>query len=332
MLSDLEGGKVQVVVSVDLDRLLRTTRDLNTLIDHGAKVVTVDGEIDLASADGEFRATMLAGIARFESRRKAERQQRANEARASQGKWVGGRRPFGFEPDGTTVRPDEATAVRAGYQAVLSGLPLAAVARSWNEQGFTTGQTRQARSGHAGEPSPWQAHSVRAVLLNPRYIGRVRYKGEVMPTPAEWPAIVSEETFEATRSLLMNPARRTAGRAPTRLLTGIARCAVAGCGATVHSGGNSRPGVPTYRCSGSLGHIARKAEPVDDYVSRITVARLSRPDAAALMHRRDLPDVEQLRADATGLRGRLEAVAVDFADGTSPQRSCGPLRSESESD
>ncbi|WGH84785.1 recombinase family protein [Auritidibacter ignavus] len=61
MLKDANAGQFDIVVAVDIDRLLRSTKDLNTLIDHGLQVVTVDGEIDLATADGEFRATMLAG-------------------------------------------------------------------------------------------------------------------------------------------------------------------------------------------------------------------------------------------------------------------------------
>src|SRR5699024_9496570 len=55
MLKDADAGRFDIVVAVDIDRLLRSTKDLNTLIDHGLQVVTVDGEIDLATADGEFR-------------------------------------------------------------------------------------------------------------------------------------------------------------------------------------------------------------------------------------------------------------------------------------
>ena len=72
MLDDARAGRFSMVVAVDMDRLLRSTKDLNTLIDLGLRVVTVDGEIDLSTADGEFRATMLAALARFEARRKAE--------------------------------------------------------------------------------------------------------------------------------------------------------------------------------------------------------------------------------------------------------------------
>lgn len=315
MLDGVAAGEFDVIIATRLDRILRRVQDLGVLIDLDAKVVTVDGDIDLTSAFGEFQATLAAGLARFEVRRKSERQRDANAKRASEGKWVGGRRPFGFEADGVTVREHEADAIRRAYNDVVTGLSLAAVARNWNAAGFTTGQTRQARSGHAGEPSPWRASTVRRLLLNPRYAGRVRYKGEVQATPAVWPAIVEASTWEAVNAILTNPMRATPGRAPTYLLTGIARCGVAGCGATVHAGGNARRGVPGYRCSGSLGHFARMAEPIDDYVSQVIVARLSRPDARNLLHKPQTVDTGALTLEAAGLRARMDALAVDFADG-----------------
>ncbi|ALJ20310.1 recombinase family protein [Microbacterium sp. No. 7] len=307
--------RLDVVVAVDLDRIARSTRDLNTLIDHGLALVTVDGEIDLASADGELRASVLASVARFEVRRKSERQVRANSHRAAAGHWVGGRRPFGFEADGVTVRPAEADAVRQGFRDILTGIPLAAVARSWNEQGFVTGQQRQARSGHAGEPSPWTAQSVRLVLTNPRYVGLVRYRGEIMSTPAKWPAIVDDATYQGVQAILSDPSRRKPGRRPQALLTGLAVCGVAGCEATVHGGANTAQRLRTYRCRGSLGHISRKADPIDEFVEAVIVARLARPDARQLLAAPSTVDTTALHIEAVAIRERLAALAADFADG-----------------
>src|SRR5699024_9212131 len=53
MLDAARAGRFSMVVAVDMDRLLRSTKDLHTLIDLGLRVVTVDGEIDLSTADGE---------------------------------------------------------------------------------------------------------------------------------------------------------------------------------------------------------------------------------------------------------------------------------------
>lgn len=316
MLEAAKRGEFDVVVAVNLDRLLRTQRDLSALIDTGVKVTTLEGELDLASASGEMQASVLTSMARFETRRKSERQVRANEHRAAQGQWVGGRRPFGFEADGVTVREAEAEAIRQGYDDVLGGIALAAIARSWNARGLTTGQKRQARSGHAGEPSPWTGQNIRVVLTNPRYAGLVRYKGEIQTTPAQWPAIVDEGTFQAVQAILSDPSRRKPGRDVRALLSGLAVCGAPGCGAKVQAGGSGRPGIRGYRCSGSMGHFARMAVPVDEFVEELVVARLSRPDARDLLLAPRTADTAALHKESVGLRERLDALAVAFADGS----------------
>src|SRR5699024_1070569 len=108
MLDAAKRGEFDVIVAVDLDRLLRQTKDLVTLIETGAKVVTVDGEIDLSTADGELRATVMTGIARFEVRRKAERTKRANQQRRESGVPIVSNPILGFTPDGLEVVEDEA--------------------------------------------------------------------------------------------------------------------------------------------------------------------------------------------------------------------------------
>lgn len=300
MLNDT-GRAFDVVVAVDLDRLLRTTKDLNTLIDAGARVVTVDGEIDLSTADGEFRATMLAGIARFEVRRKAERQRRANEARVAQGRssTVPRQRPFGFEPDGITHRPDEVEAIREAYRALIGGSSLGAIARRWNEAGHRTSRGNE-----------WSPGAVSLVLASPRYWGRVTYHRQDAGS-AEWQPVVDESTWRTARALL---AVGRTGQAPygRTLLGGIARCGVCNNDMTVRGGSNN--GRRSYRCEGPVQHLSRKAEPVEELIESVVIARLSRPDAAFLFapHKEDLGP---LTTEAEQVRARLDALAVEFADG-----------------
>jgi site-specific DNA recombinase len=298
MLAD--AGQIDVVVAVNLDRLLRTQRDLVTLLDAGIRVVTLEGEIDLTTASGELQASVLTSMARFEARRKAERQVRANDHRARNGKVVRGRRPFGFEPDGVTVRPAEAAAVQAGYAAIAEGQTLAAVARSWNEAGLTTGQ------GGA-----WAHHNVRHVLLNPRYRGAVRRHGEIVHEGAEWPALVDAGLFREVEAILRDPARRRGAPQASRLLSGIALCGV--CREPVHAGGGARRGVANYRCSASTGHLARMAEPVDEHVRDVVCAFLQATKVGELLAQG--PEGDALATEADELRSRLDALALDYAEG-----------------
>lgn len=316
MLQAVESGGVQVVVAWDLTRLQRNRRDEVRLYElcqrKGAQLSLVNGaDLDFSTAAGRYVADSLGSVARLEIEMKSDRQQRAQIQAAEQGRRVGGRRPFGYEADGMTVRPDEAAAVAAAYDSVLFGVSLREVARSWNSQGFTTGQARW-KPGHEGEPSLWRPDSVRAVLRNPRNIAKRVHKGQIV-ADAQWPAIVTEERFEAVASMLKNRAR-TAQPSGRQLLSGLALCGV--CGATVHAGGAPRPGVRNYRCSASTGHFSRRAEPVEGYIESLIVGVLSRPDAVRLLEDDTRPDSKALRTEAMGIRERLDALAVDFAEDT----------------
>ncbi|WP_181728179.1 recombinase family protein [Glutamicibacter soli] len=217
MLEDLTAKKADVVVAVDLDRLLRSTRDLIAITDTGARVLTVDGEIDLTTADGEFRATMLAGIARFEVRRKGERQKRANEARAAKGIPGPGRRRYGYESDGITPREAEAQHVRRAFQHVADGGSLRSLLLWFLDNKI--------------DPAPgklWDQRRLRDMLLNPWYSGSMIHRGKVIPSEVIVP-IVAPELAEEVRAILSDPSRTTSpGPAPRHLLSHLLYCGECG--------------------------------------------------------------------------------------------------------
>ncbi|WP_350002559.1 recombinase family protein [Pseudarthrobacter sp. WHRI 8279] len=316
-LKAIAAGEADVLVAWSLDRLQRNRRDELRLYelcrDKGVLLSLVNGaDLDFSTAAGRFVADMLGSSARLEVEMKSDRHKRANAQAALAGRRTGGRRPFGYEPDGVTVREQEAAAVRDGYAALLAGVPIAGIAREWNSRGLVTGQTRYG-AAHKGEPSPWTRSSVKDVLTNPRYMGKRAHKGEIV-ADAVWPALVEEGTWLAVQDVLKDPARRrTAPRSETYLLSGLAFCGV--CGGGIHGAGNTRPGVRGYRCKATTGHVSRMAEPVEDYVSQVIVARLSRPDAARLLRTGTGPDIEGMRTQAMALRERLDGLAVEFADG-----------------
>ncbi|WP_298860819.1 recombinase family protein [uncultured Microbacterium sp.] len=297
MLAAADG--LDVVIGVDLDRVVRSTRDLNTLIDHGLMLVTLDGEIDLTTADGEFRASMLASIARFEVRRKGERQSRANAQRAAKGGVPKGTRLKGYTTEGDVV-PDEADMVRALFDGFSTGLTLRSLSRQ-----------------HGITPS-----SVRTILTNPRYAGRRVYKGEVVGV-GDWEALVSGELFDSVNRRLADPARqtnRTGSTARKHLGTSLFRCGECARVLTVQPG-DPAPDGPTVRTAGSGGRYAcpvcrlnRSLEAVDDFVLRLARARLADPAFLAAL----APDVDtdHLRTEQAALTDRKATLAGLVADGT----------------
>lgn len=316
MLTAISAGDADVVIAWSLDRLQRNRRDELRLYEAckaaGASLSLVNGpDIDFKTATGRYLADNLGSLARLEVELKSDRQVRQQEQAAAKGQRVGGRRPFGYDDDGVTVRQDEAAAIRRAYEALLAGVPLAAIAREWNAAGLRSGQVRWRRDSK-GQPSAWRPDTVRMVLSNPRNAGKRAYKGVVV-ADAVWPALVPEETWRAAVALMADPNRYAGGGPHLRaMLTGIALCGV--CGGKIHAGGG-RPGVRGYRCGAASGHVARMAEPVEAFVSAVVMERLSRPDAAALLQDQRSPDLDALRSQAVALRSRLDSLAIDFSDG-----------------
>ena len=127
-----------------------------------------------------------------------------------------------------------------------------------------------------------------------------------------------EETWRAVRGILEDPARKPP-RGVKTLLGGLALCP---CGNVV-TGMPSHTGHHIYRCTPATrnrsypgGHVARQAEPVETFIEKLVVARLSRPDAADLVAAEDSGvDVAALREEAAAIRANLEEMASDRALG-----------------
>ncbi|MCD4525228.1 recombinase family protein [Nocardioides sp. cx-173] len=304
MLEAIERGDAQVLVAWHVDRLTRKLTDLEHLIEvtqrTGLRIVTVTGDIDLSNDAGRLVGRILASVARGEVERKGARQKRAQQQAAEQGRPAGGRRAFGYGSDGETIIDDEAALVRDAYSDLLAGASLKGIARKWNELGVTT---------TAG--NPWRHDNVRSMLKNPRYAGLRAYKGQVVG-PATWKALVDEETHEAAVALLSLPERRTTqSTARKHLLPAIAHCWK--CGSDVATG-HSRHGKRLYICRASKC-ISRKADPVDELVEAVVVARLSRPDAVELLSEPSTPDLESDRATAEAIKERINDLAIGLEEG-----------------
>jgi site-specific DNA recombinase len=369
-LKAVADGRARCILAWDMSRLARSARDRLRLLEagkeHGAVVAFVRGtDLDLSTPAGRLTADILGSVALHEIEQKSDRQKRATRQAAEQGRRTGGRRPPGYEADGMTVRESEASVIRGGYGAVLTGVTLGRIARDWNAAGMRTPQRAWAHGcggtcppgvrpfgcpqRKQGEHSEWTAPTVRSTLMNPRNAGlrahvsqdqrdaggdpRKLRLSSIVGTAA-WPALVEETTWRAVVDILTEPGRTTPARSGRALLTGVALCGV--CEATVHAGGGpakyGREPYVTYRCSQALGHLSRAAAPADWWVTEIVVERLSRPDAVSLLDDGDRPDAAELRTRAKALRTRIDGLARLFAeqvlDEVGVRRESARLRAE----
>lgn len=269
LLVDLKAGRIDGVVVYDLDRLHRQPRELESFIDTCAAVgvrniATVSGDIDLSTDNGQLVARMLGAVAKKSSDDTRRRVTRKKFELATAGKVSGGgRRPFGFEIDGKTVRPDEANVIRELARRAVAGDSLGSLCRDLERRGITTSQ------GH-----PWRITVMRKMLMSGRIAGLREYRGQVT-SEAEWDPIITPTESERLRAVLST--RNPRQRGPrTYLLTGLLRCQR--CGSRMESSPHN--GRRRYACvkypgtTGRCGGTFVMAEPVEQYVAEAVFYQL----------------------------------------------------------
>lgn len=312
----LEMREVDVLVVPDIDRLARQPRDLEDLIDviemshFAVTCVSLTGSAQLTDGNGIAMARIMCAVANKASADTARRVARARLRQAEEGRFGGGRRPYGFAADGTTPIPSEYAVIRRMADVVLlpnfgepNGPSLASIARELQEVGTPTADGGQ-----------WTAPAVRDVIMRPRNAGLMVNKpgqGRKVYTPADvvgrapWEPIIAEEELWAIIGKLSDPSRRTntAGVAPKHFLSGIAMCP---CGLPVRVSGTSRrKDRPIYTCQATNRtqgtHATCPQAELDMFVEEVAAAILAR-DAG------DLIKPSQGTADAGRLRGQLAAL------------------------
>jgi len=341
LLELMRAGSVDVVIVWHVDRLTRRLVDLEEVISisesTGVRLATITGDLDLSTDTGRMLARILASVARGEVERKGTRQRAANRQRAENGHVGWTRRPFGYDRDergSIKVITEEADALRAAAEMVLDGATLAAAVRMLNDKGLTTTGRRVLRDAEGqplrdedgkvrnGPHLSWNVTSLRRALLNPRYSGRVVYQGVPIPDAAgQWPVILDAAVQERLTEVLRDSKRRQQqGTEAKHLLSGLARCGRAGCGAFMFASPMMSKGRrwQVYKCR--VCYLARRADLVDDVVAGtregdegVLISRLSQPDAADLIA--PSVDLDSLRTEAVELRQRRDDLADLLAEG-----------------
>lgn len=304
LMGDVAGGRTRAFMVQDQDRLMRDVREGEDLIDlverTGIRVAFArSGEVDLATPDGRMQVRLKAVIAKQETEKKGERQRRAAQGAAEQGK-LPTVRSFGYNQDGT-INPAERDVVRQAVDAVLAGGSLRSALRIFTESGLAT--TRRAKAG-------WIPSSVRAVLINPRLAGVRCYKGKPVAR-GNWEPIVTDEEHIRLVATLTEPSRRTnhnIGNARKHLGGGLYLC-----GVCLAEGRTTRLEITHRSSKYSRGkgyncrphnHVARKADAIDFIVIRAVERWLETEDAPPLAAASS-PALKALADEERALEGRL---------------------------
>ncbi|MPM90784.1 hypothetical protein SDC9_137906 [bioreactor metagenome] len=121
LMSDIEAGKIDMVVIYKLDRLSRSLidfADLQAFFDrHSVSFCAVTQEINTNSSSGRMMLNILISFAQYEREIIAERIRDKIAASKKHGKFCGGVPMLGYKPDPDTKKlqivPEEAKTVKA---------------------------------------------------------------------------------------------------------------------------------------------------------------------------------------------------------------------------
>ena len=273
----------------------------------------------------EFEIGIRATMDREESRKTSDRITINKERNAMEGKFHGGRRPYGYAADGMTVIDDEADEIRSLARRHLAGESLGSLATELNQRGVPTAAGRT-----------WTTTGVRLVLSSPRVAGLRQYGYEIdsdgkpdvrrpiIVGDATWPAILDRDDWARLGNKFMGNANYRP-KASKYLLTGIARCHKCGNGLNgVHFNRYGGRKARNYWCAkqpngvGCAG-VAIPADSLDDHITAAVIAMANNEKFMARL-RRNAGDADTIaRSKATkelvAAEANLEQLEESFADG-----------------
>jgi DNA invertase Pin-like site-specific DNA recombinase len=313
MLEAIGRNEVDAIIVYHGDRLIRQPWDLELLIrladEKGMHLASPTGERDLDNPDDRYILRIEAAGNCRESDNTSRRLKRHYDRLAEQGiVRLGGRggRAFGFEPDGLTVRQDDAAMIREAAGHILRGDSVLSICRSMNERGSRT---------TAG--NEWGHMALKRLMLRPRLAGLAIHRGQIAGTAA-WPAILDRDTWESVCAVLE---KKTAGygfttNARKYLLSGLAKCGT--CDDLVVVRHNTRSAALLgYGCinPSCAKKVHRQVRSVDLFVEGAVIARLQDDRIRQQM---DTPVQRDLAGELAALEARRLRKLSDFAEDDSP--------------
>lgn len=241
LMADVDAGRVDVIAVYKIDRLSRSLVDFanlsRTLEQRGVGLVSITQHFDSATSMGKLTLAILISFASYERELIAERTADKIAASRRRGLWTGGRPVLGYDSVAAklTVNRKEAEKVRAIFQTYLDVGSITETLADLRARGITNKAWKNARGEQTGG-SPFTEQSLRGLLTNTLYVGRIRCSdgGDV---PGAHDSIVDDDLFAKVAARLESRKHDGGRRQQTSwcsILGGLVWCA---------------------RCGKSMGHV-----------------------------------------------------------------------------
>ena len=177
LLKEIETGNIDGVIVVDIDRLSRgDTKDQGTVAQTfkytNTKIITLNKIYDPTNEDDEDFFEFSLFMSRREYKTINKRMQRGRLTNVMNGKYCGGKAPFGYKTvkltnmRGYTLEPDEKLApiVKQIFEKRANGIEKYKICDWLDSIGITT-----------LEGNEWTNDAISNIISNPTYLGKIRW-------------------------------------------------------------------------------------------------------------------------------------------------------------
>ena len=205
LLSDIEAGKVDIILLYKIDRLTRSLSDFAKIVEildrKGASFVSITQSFNTTTSMGRLTLNMLLSFAQFEREVTGERIRDKIYASKRKGIWMGGPVPLGYDvvERKLVVNEQEAEQVRKIMQLYLAASSVPELVEILARNGSYT-KVQQRQDGETKGGVHFKRGNLYHLLSNRIYRGMTVHKGEAFE--GEHEAIVTEELWNQVQAKL----------------------------------------------------------------------------------------------------------------------------------
>lgn len=195
LMTDIEAGKVDIVVVYKIDRLSRSLADFARMVDvfdrHRVSFSAVTQQINSATSMGRLMLNVLLSFAQFEREVTGERIRDKIAASKAKGMWMGGPVPLGYDVrDRLLVINDvEADLVRRIFDDFATMRSATLMVKAYSGEGLKT------KGGKS-----FTKQTIYKMLHNRMYLGEILHKGQSFP--GQHQPIVTQRQWDAVHALI----------------------------------------------------------------------------------------------------------------------------------
>jgi site-specific DNA recombinase len=221
LLTDIDAGRIDVIVVYKIDRLTRSLADFAKLVEafdaKSISFVAVTQQFNTTTSMGRLTLNVLLSFAQFERELSSERVRDKVAASRRKGKWMGGTVPLGYDAKDKklVINKAEAETVRYIFKRYLELQSFGKLVEDLDTRGIVT-KRRDTKVKKFNGGIPFTYGPLAHFLKNRVYVGETGHKDKWFP--GEHAAIVDRKTFDQVQQLLASrtdsrKARRAASEA-----------------------------------------------------------------------------------------------------------------------